>query len=88
MMTKEELRKLLTNTVTEITFTKTDGTIRKLVGTLMPEHLPPLAEDITNLSKSKRDENPKILAVWDMENGGWRSFRIESVMNIETVSQE
>lgn len=85
LMTKDELREVLTKSIAVITFEKTDGSIRDLKGTLMPEHLPPLAEDITNINKPKRDENPKILAVWDLENGGWRSFRVESVLNLRTV---
>jgi hypothetical protein len=30
----------------------------------------------------KRPENPDVLAVWDMDNNGWRSFRIDSVKEI------
>lgn len=84
-MNKEELRDLLRESIAEITFTKMDGTIRVLHGTLMPEHLPPLPTDASLLIQSKRDENPKILAVWDMDKEDWRSFRLDTVLMVNVV---
>jgi hypothetical protein len=31
-------------------------------------------------------ENPDIIAVWDLEAGAWRSFRIDSVFYCEVKS--
>lgn len=81
-MTKEELRDLLRETICAVTFEKTDGSIRRMHATLLPRFLP-IAEDRENLlTKTKREENPKILAAFDTEKGDWRSFRIESVKEV------
>ena len=32
-----------------------------------------------------KQENPDILAVWDVENEGWRSFRVDSVEYVQEI---
>lgn len=86
MITKERLRNLLKKTIAEITFEKMDGTIRTMNATLMEEHLPVIRQDDpTEYNKTRRDENPKILAVWDMDKEDWRSFRVESVLKVNVI---
>ena len=85
-MNKTKLRELLTNTICDVTFTKTDGTIRNMAATLMAEHLPIIrVDDPTQHSISKREENPKILAVWDMDKNDWRSFRLNTIVSVSVV---
>ena len=56
----------------EVTFEKLDGTIRVLRCTLREDVLPEL--------KGSTVQKPDyILAVWDLENEGWRSFDIWTV---------
>jgi hypothetical protein len=82
MFEKYELKEVLSNSVATVVFTKVDGTERELKCTLLPEYLPskPVVEGQQLLTESlPRAENPATLAVWDMENSAWRSFRTDSV---------
>ena len=75
---KEEVKAGLHSAIATVTFEKSDGTIRVMRCTLMAEHLPIVEEG----HKSTRKDNDEVLAVWDLENGGWRSFRIDSIKSI------
>jgi hypothetical protein len=84
MMDKNELRQQLQSNVAKVVFEKADGTLREMRCTLLAEHLPvsntPQVAPI--LGENVRPENPNVLAVWDIENGGWRSFRMDSIKSI------
>lgn len=73
---------LSNNKLVLINFTKVDGTARALRGTLntalIPEDLMPKGEKKLNLSEDA-------VRVYDIENNGWRSFRVDSVTSIETL---
>jgi WYL_2, Sm-like SH3 beta-barrel fold len=78
MFDKYALRELLQGNVVTVVFEKVDGTTRRMRSTLMSEHLPQfLAEH-----DGQRPENPDVLAVWDMEKAGWRSFHVSSVKEV------
>lgn len=64
----------------KVTFTKKDGTERTMNCTLKPEQLPemPVTEN-----KKVRKVNPDVLAVYDLDANGWRSFVIKSVKRVE-----
>jgi hypothetical protein len=68
------------DSILKVEFIKANGETRNLLGTLMPDLLPPVVENKTPI---KRVENPHTLALWDIENKGWRSFRLDSVQNWE-----
>lgn len=72
------LKEILHQGTVTVNFIKKDGTERKLVCTLAANLLPPQ----TDLEEAvqKKAPNPDILAVWDLENEGWRSFRFDSVI--------
>ena len=59
----------------EIVFTKKDGTERTMKCTLMEDYLP----ETVGSEKAKNDE---VLAVYDLEKEGWRSFRWDSIKEI------
>ncbi len=59
----------------EIVFTKKDGTERTMKCTLMEEYLP----ETVGSDKPKNDE---VLAVYDLEKEGWRSFRWDSIKEV------
>jgi len=63
-----------------VTFTKKDGTDRVMNCTLEPSKLPKVEvlED-----KKPRKINENTLAVYDLDNQGWRSFTIRSVKRVE-----
>lgn len=62
----------------EVLFTKKDGTERKMLCTLKPDLLP--AQTDLEEAVQKKTPNPAVLAVWDIENQGWRSFRWDSII--------
>ncbi len=78
----EDLRK----NVAEVTFTKVNGSNRVMRCTLDPQHLPPqyITEDIDK-EKTFHKEKPDVITAWDMENKGWRSFRIDSVTYMQVI---
>lgn len=76
---KQTLKDLLRENVLSVVFIKKDGTERVMECTLKPDLLP--AQDENTASKDKvRTENPDVIQVYDLENSGWRSFRVDSVM--------
>ena len=76
---KDWLRTLLHEGVVGITFIKKDGSERLMQCTLaeskIPSEFAPKGSE-----KAKSDE---VLPVFDVENDGWRSFRWDSITNIE-----
>lgn len=79
MMNRAELKNTLQNDIATIRFEKADGTIREMRCTLQASFLP---TQVINEEKKVRPENENVLAVWDIDNGGWRSFRMESIKSI------
>lgn len=70
-------KQLITGNV-KVLFTKKDGTERNMLCTLInipAEHQP----------KSDAEYTKDVLKVFDIENQGWRSFRLDSVISVEAV---
>jgi hypothetical protein len=68
----------LQNEIVELTFIKKDGSERIMTCTLAEQKIP--AE---NMPKgTKRAKSDEAVAVFDLENNGWRSFRWDSLKNI------
>lgn len=81
--TYSEIKNILKeNQVVTVFFTKLDGTPRVLTGTLSPDIIP--LEDMPTGKRPKIQSEafPDAIAVFDIENEGWRSFRVSSVTNI------
>ena len=72
-----ELRKLLTQDVVTVSFTKKNGDTREMICTTMQEYLPQASSISTPAS-------PEVVTAWDLENNGWRSFRFDSIKSIFT----
>ena len=49
--------------------------------TLMSEFLPETKET----EKEDKKVNEEVLAVWDLEKEAWRSFRLDSISNVQTA---
>lgn len=79
---KETLKQKLQNGLGTVVFTKADGSERTMKCTLKADLLPVV--EIKQGAKSKV-ENPEILSVWDLENAGWRSFRIDSIISADVT---
>lgn len=70
------IRSLLHDNHLKVQFMKKDGTIRQMKCTLIESDID------TQLSTGTRTPNPEVQSVWDVDAGGWRSFRWDSVNNI------
>jgi len=79
-MNRDELKTTLLGGVCNIRFTKVDGTIREMRCTLKSDLVPE-----TESSDKERKVNESVLPVWDLEKEGWRSFRIDSVIDVQPV---
>jgi hypothetical protein len=84
MATKEELIKLLKEKVVTVKFKKKDDTIRKMICTLSKDYLPEFEKEIEIQNKKLKNDNPNTIPVWDLEKLGWRSFRVDSVVDYES----
>lgn len=78
---KESLQEILRKGECEVIFRKNDGSEREMVCTLHPRYLPVMEEG----SGTKKPPNPQVIAVWDCENDGWRSFRVDSIISGPTL---
>lgn len=77
------LRDMLKMGPVSVTFTKKDGTERVMECTLDPKLLPPapVTESVEE-PKKKKAINENVMAVYDLEAKGWRSFTIRSVIGV------
>jgi len=76
---RDRMQALLKTQEVTISFTKKDGTERKMLCTLAENKIP--SEKMPkNSGKSKSDD---ALAVFDLEKNDWRSFRWDSVTKID-----
>ena len=80
-MKRDILIKNLQKKVMKITFTKVNGEERVMDCTLQENIVPP-----TKYTDRKRNE--EVLPVWDINKGEWRSFRLDSVTNIELLEYQ
>jgi hypothetical protein len=80
----EYLKGVLQTGIANVTFMKKDGTQRTMLCTLMPGSLP--AQTDLEEAVQKKTPNPDVLAVWDLENKGWRSFRYDSVLGFSVLT--
>lgn len=88
MIDRYELKQILENSVTTVVFTKVNGEQREMKCTLLSEYLPKkdvagkqlLTETLT------KEDNPSTLRVWDVENNGWRSFRMDSINSVSSLT--
>lgn len=74
------LKNLLKDTVVTVVFTKADGSEREMKATLKEELLPVV--ESTGESKPARKKSEEVLAVYDTEAEGWRSFRWDAIKSI------
>jgi len=74
-----ELVKRLQISEVEVTFEKMDGTMRRMRCTLLPSFLP---EQYRGKAPMLTETTPTAISVWDLDNSGWRSFRVDSIRNV------
>ena len=71
-----------------LTFTKKDGSERVMKCTTNPTYI--MFKDPSILeSKSDRKVNEDVMPVYDLDAGGWRSFRWDSIKSVAfTIGEE
>jgi len=74
------LKHVLKTNIATVTFKKKDGSIRIMQCTLDPKIVP--AYVVTENKKTKKTNN-NVMAVYDTEVEGWRSFTLDSVQSVE-----
>jgi hypothetical protein len=83
MINKYRLKEELKKGVVTVVFEKKDGTERTMRATLSDQYIPQvLAEYDGQEAKPARQLNDDVQPVWDIDAGGWRSFRYDSVKTL------
>ena len=86
-LSKQELKDKLIRGEVLVTFLKTNGDLREMKCTLHQSYLPQpeILQEFATFGipeKNDLDTSPNLLAVWDIDNNGWRSFRVDSVKKV------
>jgi len=66
--------------IVHVVFTKRDNDVRNMLCTLEPSTLPPPSPNNAVPEKQRR-VNENVIAVYDIQKRGWRSFRIDSIIS-------
>tara|TARA_Y100000310_G_scaffold202703_1_gene202942 strand:+ start:865 stop:1119 length:255 start_codon:yes stop_codon:yes gene_type:complete len=80
MTKRETLVEGLKNNLVKVRFTKVNGDERVMNCTLHESILP---EPTT--AKSDKKTNQDTVSVWDIDKGGWRSFRVDSIKEYKVL---
>lgn len=83
-LTRNDLVGLLKENVLAITFTKKDGSVRSMNATLMESVLPAKVPEVTRT----KTPNPNVVSVWSVQDEGFRSFRLDSVLSVNIQEGE
>ena len=87
---RDEILKDLRSYVIEVHFDKVNGEHRVMRCTLRPDLLPPSYREDVNEQKQETEfhqTNPDVIAAWDVQKGGWRSFRVDNVRYVQNVNE-
>ena len=84
-MNRDQIVEQLKNNVCQVTFTKVNGDKRVMPCTLREDMLPPVIKEDVN---ADRKVNEKTVSVWVTDANGWRSFRVDSVIDITVVEEQ
>lgn len=79
----DKLRQELRLSQAEIVFTKKDGTVRTMRCTLNTAVIPPAPQ---TESKKQRAVNNSVMAVYDVDVNGWRSFTVNQVKSVKLIA--
>jgi hypothetical protein len=82
MLSKIELKENLSKCIAKVVFNKSDGTVRMMNCTLMADYLPMVISE-EQVAHVPRKQNDDVLAVWDLDNSAWRSFRLDSIIEVQ-----
>lgn len=81
-MTRNEMMAILYEKDCRVIFKKqSTGEERQMICTLRKDAIPTSTKDDTLSQTKVRTLNEEVIAVWDVEKQGWRSFRVDSVIS-------
>ena len=84
-MQKSDIVSALQSNICDVKFTKVNGEERLMRCTLKEDLLPePVASD-TEINRNRKP-NDSVQVVWDLDKKAWRSFRIDSVLEMQLVA--
>lgn len=86
MYERDSILKDLREYVIEVHFNKVNGEERIMRCTLRPDMLPASYKEEIQEEKNFHSKNQDVIAAWDVQKGGWRSFRVDSVKIIQNVN--
>lgn len=88
LKTREDYNELLKHNIIRVTFEKSDGSERVMYGTLRDNFLPPKPEPKEGeVPKVKKEPNPELVNLFDLEANGWRSFKLASVKEVRYLTE-
>ena len=87
IVTYDDMKALLQNAVSNVTFTKKNGDDRVMKCTLMAKEIPTEMAP-KNIGNPPDEENRDYMNVFDVEAQGWRSFILDSVKYVKTNLNE
>lgn len=76
----QKLQDALHSGKVRFSFTKVDGSVRQAYGSLHPSLLPDRGE-----TTSSRPVNPGVMVYYDLDSGGFRSFKKDSLLHVDDV---
>lgn len=89
---EKEFREAMKEGPVEFEYRKVDGTVRKAKGTLKEDlmDLPPQAsgKDVEAVGKKKHFVPPTVFVYWDLDAGGFRSFRKDNFIKFKKVESK
>lgn len=78
----DAIRLMLSNGVHTIVFRKVNGDIREMSCTLDRSIVPPAPKDKAS-ARMARPLTPGLVSAWDVNANGWRSFYVDSIIEIK-----
>lgn len=83
-MNRAEIIAVLSSKQVNLSFTKQDGSVRRMEATLSDALIPKAPVSVLQEEKNVRKEGPENnVRVWDMEAASWRSFNISSLITFD-----
>jgi CMP-N-acetylneuraminic acid synthetase len=84
---KEDYSKVLRRGICRVVFEKVNNELREMYCTLDTTIIPKTTKEITEeaLDTPKRRSNDNVVAVYDVQNEAWRSFRVNTVILFNSI---
>ena len=85
---EKDLKTMLSEGLVTFTFKKVNGEIRSATGTRILKPYIAMGFTDADMPKGTGKEVPGVVAFWDIDKGGWRSVREDSIISIDSVTTE